>query len=92
MSDILAITYDDAVTVTPSDTQADPAGPFAGLLVTATGTLKFRTIRGHDIALSSTTVGQQIPYAVARVWSTGTTATVLGNLALPFKGAPVPAP
>ena len=69
MSNILAITYDDALAATPSDTVADPAGPFAGLLVTATGTLKFRTIRGHDVTLSTTTVGQILPIACVRVWS-----------------------
>ena len=86
MSDIDAITYDDAVAVTESNTTADPAGPFAALLVTAVGTVKLRTVRGHDIVYSATAVGQIIPFATAFVWSTGTSATVLGCLALPFKG------
>ena len=86
MSSILAITYDGTATVTPSDTALDPAGPFAGLLVTTTGTLKFRDLRGGDTTLSTTTEGQIIPIAIARVWSTGTGATVRGLYAMPYKG------
>jgi hypothetical protein len=86
MSSILAITYDGTGTVTLSDTAIDPAGPFAGLIVTATGTLKFRDLRGGDTTLSSTTEGQIIPIAVARVWNTGTSATVRGLYAMPYKG------
>jgi hypothetical protein len=86
MSSILAVTYESAAAVTKSDTTDDPAGTFAGLLVTATGTLKFRTIRGQDVTLSTTTVGQIIPIATRFVWSTGTSATVLGLHAMPYKG------
>lgn len=86
MSSILAVTYDSATAVTKSDTVKDPAGPFAGLLVTATGTLKFTTIKGSVVTLSTTTVGQIIPIAVEYVWSTGTSATVLGLHAMPYRG------
>lgn len=86
MSSILAITYDGTGSVTVSDTTGDPAGPFAGLIVTATGTLKFRDMRGGDTTLSATTVGQIIPIACSRVWSTGTSATVRGLYAMPYKG------
>lgn len=87
MSNILAVTYEDAVAVTKSDTVADPAGPFAGLLVTATGALKFTTIQGGTVTLSTTTVGQIIPIATGRVWATGTSATALGLKAIPYKPA-----
>jgi len=86
VSSILAVTYDSATAVTKSDTVKDPAGPFAGLLVTATGTLKFTTIKGSVVTLSTTTVGQIIPIAVEYVWSTGTSATVLGLHAMPYRG------
>lgn len=86
MSNILAITYERAVTVTKSDTVADPSGPFAALIVTVAGTLKFTAVNGGDVALGSTTVGQIIPIATSRVWSTGTGATVMGLLAMPYKG------
>ena len=85
MSNILSVTYEDALTVAKSDSVADPSGPFAGLLVTATGSVKLTTIRGGTVTLSTTTVGQILPIATSRVWSTGTSATVLGLVAPPFK-------
>ncbi len=93
MSNILAVTYEGAAAVTPSDSAIDPAGPFAGLWVLVTGTLKFMTIRGDTVTLTSAEVtqiivgnGGFIPIAVNRVWATGTTATVLGLLAKPYAG------
>lgn len=84
MSNIFARIYDDLVAVTPSDATADPKGAFASLLVTAPGSLKITTRAGTDISLAAVVVGQVIEVAVQRVWSTGTSATVLG-----YKGAPV---
>lgn len=78
MSDLQATTYSGAKAVTVADSGADPAGPFSGLLVTATGTVKFTTVGGDTVTLSSTSVGQVIPIATNLVWSTGTSATVLG--------------
>ena len=70
--------YEGAASVTPSDTVADPAGPFAGLFVTAAGTLKIRTIRGDDVTLS-VLGGYVVPIATTRVWVTGTVnATCVG--------------
>lgn len=89
MSSIQAITYEDAIAVTASDTTTDPAGPFAGLLVTATGNVKFTTQRGSTVALTSVAANTVLPFVVARVWSTGTTATVLGCIAAPYKGKTV---
>ena len=88
MNNIQSITYEDAVPVTKSDSAADPLYPFAGLLVTITGTVKFQTPRGGVVTLSTTTVGQIIPICVQRVWSTGTSATVLGLVASPYVGNP----
>ena len=83
MSTVQARTFDFPVAVTVSDTTADPAGPFTGLLVTAAGTLKL-TPRSGPLASSSLTisgslpVGTYIEFPVSRVWSTGTSATVVG--------------
>lgn len=74
----VAIVYEDAATVTVSDTLADPAGPFASLLVTAIGTVKLHTLVGTDVSLAAVVVGQEIHIATQRVWSTGTSATVIG--------------
>jgi hypothetical protein len=87
VSDIQAITYSGSATVTKANSGTDPAGPFAGLLVTAAGTLKFTLMDTSVITLSSTSVGQIIPIATQLVWSTGTSATVVGLYAAgPFKG------
>ena len=93
MSNIQAVVYTDAVAVTVSDTTADPAGPFASLLCTVAGTLKISTIRQPNSSVSLVVVaGQVIPIVTQRVWSTGTSSTVVGLTALPFKGAPVQGP
>jgi hypothetical protein len=88
MSNIQAITYEGAKAVTKSDTAADPIGPFAGFLVTATGNVKFQTILGDTVTLSSLAANVFVPIACSRIWSTGTTATVLGLISAPYKGNP----
>jgi hypothetical protein len=85
VSNILAQTYDGAADVTKSDTVADPAGPFAGLLVSVAGTLKLTTVRGYTVAFT-VVAGQEVHIATQRVWSTGTSATVIGLLVHPFAG------
>jgi hypothetical protein len=92
VSSIAAITYEGAKTVTVSDTAGDPAGPFAGLWILITGALKFQTLSGDTVTLTSAEVTQIItgnggflPVAVSRVWSTGTAATVLGLTAQPYR-------
>lgn len=81
MSTLQASLADYPATVTPSDATDDPAGPFAALLVTVAGNLKF-TPRNGPQANSSLTIavvaGQYICFPVKRVWQNGTTATVLG--------------
>jgi hypothetical protein len=89
MSNILAITYEDAVAITASDATADPAGPFAGIYTGSGGDIKITT-RSGAVVLKSTPAGVIMPLWCSRVWSTGTAATnVLGMLALPFKGAAI---
>lgn len=85
MSSILAITYDTAVAVTIGSAR-DPAGPFAGLLVTATGNVTFTTLKGDSIALTSVAANVIIPIAVRNV--TATTGTVLGLLTEPYTTKP----
>ena len=86
MSDINSVTYYGSAAVTKSDSTADAAGPFAGLLMTAVGTLKVTLVDGSVITFGTETVINKIfPYAVKMVWSTGTGATVVGLYAMPLK-------
>ena len=77
MSDLWASTYDRPGVVTESDSANDPAGPFAGLLVSVAGTLKVTPLNGAAIAFT-VVAGQYVRFPVVRVWSTGTSATVIG--------------
>lgn len=87
MSDILAITYDNATAVAQSDTVNDPAGPFAGFFTGAGGTVKVTTIQNNPVSLTNLPAGIIVPLAILRVWSAVTTASgVLGMTALPYKG------
>ena len=54
----VVLVYEDAAAVTPSDASADPAGPFASLLVTGAGTVKLHTLVGTDVSLAAVVVGQ----------------------------------
>ena len=74
----VVLVYEDAAAVTPSDASADPAGPFASLLVTGAGTVKLHKLVGTDVSLAAVVVGQEIHIATQRVWSTGTSATIIG--------------
>jgi hypothetical protein len=86
MSNIMAVTYEDAVSVTVSATVNDPKGPFCGLqATTAAGTVTVVTARG-----STTTIylplGTVIPLAVRRVSSLGGASGVVGFLVSPYAG------
>jgi hypothetical protein len=83
MSDIGAITYKGGAAVTPSDTAADPNGPFDALECTGTaGLAKVTCIDGSTLTVYLA-LGQPKALAVTRVWVTGTAATnVVG-----YKGA-----
>jgi hypothetical protein len=91
MGDIRSITYEGGAPVTASDATADPAGPFAGIFTGAGGTIKLTTTRGQTLTFVSLPAGVILPVATNRVWATTTTATsVLGLVALPWKGTPNP--
>ena len=80
MSNLWADTYDWAVAVTKSDTVDDPAGPFAGLYVSAAGTLIIHNLNGPQAAnpITITVVaGQYVRWPVKRVGAS-TGATVFG--------------
>lgn len=87
MSNIMAITYEDAIAVTPSDSTDDPAGPFAGFFIGGTaGAVVFLTDRGKAATISPG-AGVIVPIATRRIYSSGTTATnIYGVIAMPFKG------
>jgi hypothetical protein len=89
MSNILAVTYDGGVLVTPSDTTDDPNGPFAGLHTGAGGDIKIIDGKGATVVLYSCAAGIELHVACRRVWSTGTAtpSKVTGLYANPFKGA-----
>lgn len=89
MSSIMAVTYENAWAVTPSDATDDPKGPFAAFYVGTTGNVKVHTARGNDVTFKNVPQGTTIHVAITRVWSTGsgTPADVLGLTVLPYKGA-----
>jgi len=88
VSNILAVTYDDAIAVTASDATNDPAGPFAGFYTGSGGTIKVTTIRGTTTTFTNVQSGVAMTVPILRVWSSVTTATgVLGLVANPFKKA-----
>ncbi len=68
---------DNAALVTPNDS-TDLATIATALLVGGSGALKITTAGGSTLTLPATVVtaaGGFLPIRVARVWSTGTTAT-----------------
>lgn len=86
MSNVLAISYDDQVPITASDSVDDPAGPFAGFYSGAGGTIKYTNIKGRNVTLANVVPGVIYPFPCNRIWSTTTTATgVHGCIALPYK-------
>jgi hypothetical protein len=76
--------FDQAVATTKSDTADDPALPggssFSGLYCTVAGTLKINDGRGQPVSFAAVAVGL-VPIRCRRVWSTGTSATVMGLIA-----------
>jgi hypothetical protein len=84
VSSIEGRVYENAFAVTTSDATADANGPFAGLIVSVAGTLKVTTVGGTTVAFT-VIAGQEIHLAVQRVWTTGTTATVIGLSQSPYK-------
>lgn len=75
---VARVTAPTAVAPTLSDVTNDPKGPaMSGLYVIATGNVKFTTPLDDVITLAAVPAFTRIPIAAKRVWSTGTTATVL---------------
>ncbi len=93
MSDVTASTYDYPAVVTVSDSVNDPAGPFTGLYVSASGVLKFTPLSGPQ-AYGAITInvfeGTYLCFPVKRVWSGTTTATVIGLVSPIVKQGPTP--
>lgn len=74
----ITISYDDAQSITVSDTANDPNGGqtgFAALWVGAAGNVKVRTSAGTDIVFIGVPAGSYLYVRCVRVWSTGTTVT-----------------
>lgn len=89
MSDIGAVTYHDAVAVTQSDTENDPAGPFAGFFTGSGGTIKVTTVGNPtgSAEFANAAAGIVIPTQILRVWESATTATgVMGQISLTQPG------
>jgi hypothetical protein len=87
MSDIMSITYEDAIPVSQSDTVKDPNGPFAGFYVGGSGNVTVTTGRGRTALFNNCQPGTIYPVVIKNVWVDGTTATgILGMVAVPYPG------
>lgn len=77
-------TYDYPVAVTKSDTVDDPAGPFAGLLCTATGSAIVWPLLGPPATSITIPVvaGQTLNFPVKRVGASSSNVVGLVNRAI----------
>lgn len=66
---------EDAAAVTPSDSADLPQ--FSVIYVGGAGNVKVTTAQGSAVTFSGVNAGTVIPVRVRRVWSTGTTATLI---------------
>jgi hypothetical protein len=89
MSDIYSLLFEDQQAVTPSDTVNDPNGPFAGLHIGGSGTVRIINGRGRDVTIVGCQAGTIYPYPVVRVFTTTTTATSILGLSAPAYRAPM---
>ena len=78
------LVHPTAFSVTPSDTDADPSGPFAALWVGGAGNVKVHTKGGQDVTYIGVPAGSYLAVECSRVWSTGTTATSILGLSGKF--------
>jgi hypothetical protein len=86
VSNILAVTYEDQIPVTASDSTNDPAGPFAGFCCDVGGVIKFTNIRNRTVT-KTVLAGVIYPWPILRVWSATTAASgIHGMIAPPWKG------
>lgn len=85
MSDVRAISYEDAQALTPSDSVVFTK-PYAAFMVTVAGNVQITTLRGRRAVLPvNANVVYTIPFS--QLWSTSTTATgIIGLVALPYLG------
>lgn len=67
----------DAKPITKSDSTAVS---FFGIYVGGTGDVKVTTMAGTDVVFSAVPVGTTLWVAVSKVWSTGTTASLMVGL------------
>jgi hypothetical protein len=78
VSDLGSSTYDYPAVTSPG-ASADPAGPFAGLLVTGAGALVLQPLNGPDAGSTLTAtvaVGEYIRFPVVRIDPSSTAAVV----------------
>lgn len=87
MSNIQAISYEDIVSVSPSDTVVQfGTKPAAAFMAAVGGTITITTARNtkQQITINA---GVIYPIAIKQVWSTGTAASsIVGLMALPYLG------
>ena len=69
--------FNDAVAITPNNSTAIS---FRAVWVGGTGAVKVTTKEGHDATFTAVPAGTLLPVGVVKVFSTGTTATLLLGL------------
>lgn len=75
MASVDAVLLPSLKAVTPNDSTNLPDGVASAVYVGVSGDLKVTTAAGDVVILVSLAAGVFHPVPVARVWSTGTTAT-----------------
>ncbi len=77
MSDIGAITYQNGIPVTLSDTAPSPKVKYAAFYVGVTGDVQVTDANGSTFILKNCQAGTTYPIACVQFWATNTTATNL---------------
>jgi hypothetical protein len=86
MSDLKAISYEDAISLTPSDTTTF-AKPYAGFMVTVAGNVTITTLRGRKTLIPALIIGAIYSLPFTQLWNTGTTATgIVAVMGAPYIG------
>jgi hypothetical protein len=76
----------NSFSVTPSDTLADPYGPFDALYTGTGGNITIVSESGKTVLLNGTAAGVVLPINFSRIAATGTAATAIVGLKLPGAG------
>lgn len=85
MSDPRAISYEDAIAITPSDTTTF-AKPYAGFICGVAGNVQITTMRNRQ-AIIPCNAGVVYTFPFLQMWATNTTATgILAVSAQPYMG------